>query len=60
MSKASAKSIGKNIGKLVYSTLIELSNIKPAFDLKVSLMNSFYINYSNIKTPFSLRQKWSA
>ena len=41
VSKASIKSIGKNTGKAVHSTQIKLSNIKPAFDSKISSINSF-------------------
>ena len=59
VSKASPKSIEKNIGKVVYSIKIGPSDIKLVFDLKISLMKPFQASHSNIKTPFSLRQKWN-
>ena len=59
LSKASVKSIEKNIAKVVYSTKIGPSDIKLAFDLKISSLNSFQASYLNVKTPFSLRQIWN-
>ena len=66
VGKASIKSIGKNTGKVVYSITKSLysqigpSAIKPVFGLKGSLIKSSQASHSNIKTLFSLWQKWNA